>query len=122
MSGALPKFQFNFYSKPQFVIPNKRIVNKNIAANGKAYSSPSKITYYLKQAKGGDGRDFLQFGDNKTDFLNVPNGGIVKPEECGVWGGKLYRISYAPKGSPRRRLSSVELPVVGGWTGKPSTT
>jgi hypothetical protein len=113
MSGALPKFQFNFYSEPQFVSSNKRIVNKNIAANGIAYSSPSKISHYLKQAKGGDGRDFLQFGDNKTDFLKIPNGGIVKPEDCGVWGGKLYRISYAPKSSSEKEV--VLRGVVSGW-------
>jgi hypothetical protein len=53
MSGALPKFQSNFYSKPQYVSSNKRIVNKNIAANGIAYSSPSKIMHYLNQAKAG---------------------------------------------------------------------
>ncbi len=113
MSGALPRFQSNFYSKPQFVSSNKPIVNKNIAANGIAYSSPSKIAHYFEQAKGGEGRDFLQFGDNKTDFLNIPNGGIVKPEDCGIWGGTLYRISYAPKGSSEKEV--VQRGVASGW-------
>lgn len=97
----------------KLISSTKRISDKKFAANAIAYSTPDHVNHYLSIAKGGKRRDFEDYGSNKTTYIGVPNGGIVKPQDVGLWGGSVYRIAFAKKGTPEKEV--VEKAVSSGW-------
>lgn len=97
----------------RLVSPSRRIINKQYAMNGSAYSNLEKRQHYLNKAMGGSPRDFPNHGGTKTSYYSVANGGILQPEDTAIWNGSLIRIAFTPPNA--RESEVVNLGISGEW-------